>query len=144
MTHGPRGPIVIDTGVFGAQLTRRTWPLGELYRPLAEGRAAVISFITVAELRFGARLATWGPQRLRRLERELRRAETIWPGPELIDAYAALRAWCIKAGHGLGQKDHEADRWVAATAMWLGVPVVAHDAIFANVDGLSLLTKLDL
>jgi len=115
MTHGPRGPVVIDTGVFG-----------------------------VAELRFGARLATWGPQRLRRLERELRRAETIWPGLELIDAYAALRAWCVKAGHGLGQKDHEADRWVAATAMWLGVPVVAHDAIFANVEGLNLLTKLDL
>jgi len=28
--------------------------------------------------------------------------------------------------------------------MWLGVPVVAHDAIFANVEGLNLLTKLDL
>ena len=54
------------------------------------------------------------------------------------------RAWCVKRGHGLGQKDHEADRWVAATAMWLGAPVVAHDAIFANVEGLNLLTKLDL
>ena len=50
MTQAPRGPIVIDTGVFGAQLTPRTWPLGELYRPLVEGRAALISFITVAEL----------------------------------------------------------------------------------------------
>ena len=47
-------------------------------------------------------------------------------------------------GHGLGQKDHEADRWVAATMMWLGLPVVAHDAIFANVEGLNQLTKLDL
>jgi len=26
--------------------------------------------------------------------------------------------------------------------MWLGVPVVAHDAIFKNVDGLELLTRL--
>jgi predicted nucleic acid-binding protein len=47
-------------------------------------------------------------------------------------------------GHGLGKKDHEADRWVAATAMLLGAPVVAHDAIFASVEGLNLLTKLDL
>ena len=47
-------------------------------------------------------------------------------------------------GARAGQKDHEADRWVAATAMWLGAPVVAHDAIFANVEGLNLLTKLDL
>jgi tRNA(fMet)-specific endonuclease VapC len=144
MSQVSRGPVVIDTGVFGAQLTRRTWPLGESYQPLVEGRAALVSFVTVAELRFGARLAGWGPQRLQRLDRELERAETIWPGPELIDTYVALRCWCVKAGHALGQKDHEADRWVAATAMWLGVPVVAHDAILANVEGLTLLTKLDL
>jgi predicted nucleic acid-binding protein len=55
-----------------------------------------------------------------------------------------LRAWCVRAGHGLGQKDHEADRWVAATAIWLGVPLVAHDAIFANVKGLQLLTRLSV
>jgi predicted nucleic acid-binding protein len=54
-----------------------------------------------------------------------------------------LRAQCVKAGHGLGQKDHEADRWVGATAMWLDIPLVAHDAIFAHVEGLTLLTKLD-
>ena len=142
MTQALRGPVVIDTGVFGAQLIPRTWPLGESHRPLVEGRAALISFVTVAELRFGAQLAAWGPRRLRRLGRELERAETIWPGPDLIDAYAALRAWCVKAGHGLGQKEHEADRWVAATAIWLGVPLVAHDAIFANVGGLNLFTKL--
>jgi predicted nucleic acid-binding protein len=143
MTQAPRGPIVIDTGVFGAQLTPRTWPLGELYRPLVEGRAALISFITVAELRFGAQLAAWGPRRLRRLEHELERAETIWPGPDLTGTYAALRAWCVNNGHGLGQKEHEADRWVAATAIWLDIPLVAHDAIFASVEGLRLLTKLD-
>jgi len=144
MSQISRGPVVIDTGVFGAQLTRRTWPLGESYQPIVEGRAALVPFVTVAELRFGARLAVWGPQRLRKLDHELERAETIWPGLELIEAYVALRCLCVRAGHALGQKDHEADRWVAATAMWLGVPVVAHDAIFPNVQGLSLLTKLDL
>lgn len=142
MTQAPRSPVVIDTGVFGAQLTPRTWPLGELYRPLVEGRAVLISFMTVAELRFGARLAAWGPRRRQRLEREQQQAETIWPGPDLTDIYVALRAWCVKKGHGLGQKEHEADRWAAATAIWLGIPVVAHDAIFANVEGLNLLTKL--
>jgi hypothetical protein len=30
----------------------------------------------------------------------------------------------------------EADRWVAATALWLQVPLVAHDRIFANVSNL--------
>jgi hypothetical protein len=50
--------------------------------------------------------------------------------------------WCIRTGHGLGQTEHEADRWVAATAIWLQVPLVAHDGIFANVKDLELLTKL--
>ena len=93
MTPGSRGPVVLDTGVFGAQLAPKTWAIAELYRQLVEGRPVLISFITVAELRFGARLAAWGPRRLDRLERELEGAETVWPGPELTETYAALRAW---------------------------------------------------
>ena len=144
MNQAARGPIVIDTGVFGARLTQRTRPLAGLYQPLIEGRAALVSFVTVAELRFGARLAGWGPARLQSLERQLERAETVWPGPELTDTYAALRVWCVRNGHGLGQKEHEADRWVAAVAIRLGIPLVAHDAIFANVMDLQLLTRLKL
>ena len=144
MSQAAPGPVVIDTGVFGARLTLRTRPLATLYEPLIEGHAALISFVTVAELRFGARLAGWGPERLESLERQMERAEIVWPGPGLTDTYAALRAWCVRSGHGLGQKDHEADRWVAATAIRLRIPLVAHDAIFANVKDLRLLTKLDV
>jgi predicted nucleic acid-binding protein len=143
VTQAQRGPVVIDTGVFGARLTRRTQPLAAAYRPRRDGRPAIISFVTVAELRFGAKLAGWGQTRLQQLEHELDQADTVWPGPSLAEAYATLRAWCVNAGHGLGQKAHEADRWVAATAIWLNVPLVAHDAIFANVKDLRLLTKLD-
>jgi hypothetical protein len=42
----------------------------------------------------------------------------------------------------LGHKEHEADRWAAATAVRLRVPLVAHDRIFANVKDLELLTEL--
>jgi predicted nucleic acid-binding protein len=87
------------------------------YQPLLEGRTTVLSFVTVAELRFGAKLAGWGPSRFQHLEHELGRVDIAWPGEALADVYAELRAWCVKRGHGLGQKDHEADRWVAATAM---------------------------
>jgi predicted nucleic acid-binding protein len=65
-----------------------------------------------------------------------------WPDQGLVDAYAVLRVWCSSRGQGLGHKEHEADRWIAATAMCLGIPLVAHDAIFAKVDGLDLLTRL--
>jgi predicted nucleic acid-binding protein len=136
--------VLIDTGVFGARLTPRGRPLATAYRSLLEGRPAVISFITVAELRYGAKLAGWGPSRLSRLERELVRVDTVWPGPNLTETYATVRTWCARTGHGLGGKDHEADRWVAASAIWLGIPLVAHDAIFANVKDLVLLTRLGL
>lgn len=68
---------------------------------MLEGRPAVISFATVAELEYGARLAGWGPDRLRRLEYEVGRAEIVWPGPHLTEVYATLRAWCVRTGHGL-------------------------------------------
>jgi predicted nucleic acid-binding protein len=133
-------PLLTSAGPHSARWAgphRRLWLLP------SEGRPAIISFVTVAELRFGAKLARWGPTRLQQLEHELDQADTVWPGPSLAEAYATLRTWCVKAGHGLGQKAHEADRWVAATAIWLGVPLIAHDAIFANVKDLRLLTKLD-
>lgn len=39
-------------------------------------------------------------------------------------------------GHALGQKIHEADRWVAATALALELDLVAGDRIFDDVPGL--------
>lgn len=129
----PRGPIVIDTGVFAAELTRSGAALAERYRPLIEGRNVFISFVTRAEVRFGAKRAGWGDARMRRLEQRFVAVEVVWPGPELVEEYADLRAWCVANGHGLGQKEHEADRWIAATARWLDVPLVSDDQIFRHV-----------
>jgi predicted nucleic acid-binding protein len=110
MSLGSRGPVVIDTGVFAARLTPSGSLLAARYRPVLAVRPAVVSFVTVGELGYGARLAGWGPGRLRRLEYEIARAEIVWPGPNLVEAYVSLRTWCVRTGHGLGQKEHEADR----------------------------------
>ena len=69
-------------------------------------------------------------------------ADVVLPGPELIDTYVSLRHQCVSTGHGLAQKEHEADRWVAATALWMELPLVAPDGIFKDVPGLQLLTLL--
>jgi predicted nucleic acid-binding protein len=63
MIPGSRGPIVVDTGVFGARLTPSGRLLAALYRPMREGRRVVVSFVTVAELEYGARLAGAEPSR---------------------------------------------------------------------------------
>lgn len=99
-----RGAVVVDTGVFSAELVRRGVGLANAYRPLLEGRPFIVSFVTAAEVRFGARHAGWGAPRLRRLEQRLGRARIVWPGPELVEVYADLRSSCMRDGHALGQR----------------------------------------
>ncbi|HUR23915.1 MAG TPA: PIN domain-containing protein [Acidimicrobiales bacterium] len=113
---GPGGQGVVDTNVFGAELTRRGAALADAYRGHVEGRSLFIFFVAMAEISYGARLAQWGELRLRSLEARLGAAEIVWAGSGLVDAYVSVRQECAVSGHVLGQKHHEADRWVAATA----------------------------
>ncbi len=134
--------VVVDTNVFGSDLLRRGAPLAALYRPLLEGRAFVLSFQTVAELRFGALRQGWGTRRLARLDERVARAEVVWAGPDLLAEYVALRVRCARVGHGLAQSHHDADRWIAATAIRLGIPLISHDTVFKEAPGLILETAV--
>jgi predicted nucleic acid-binding protein len=59
-------------------------------------------------------------------------------GDELVSVYAGLRVACERIGHALGQHNHDADRWIAATALRLGIPLVSNDRIFVGVPDLQL------
>lgn len=137
-----RSTTVVDTNVFSADLLRATQHLVELYQPLLTGRRFLISFQTVAEIRFGAQRRGWGAARTSRLDEKLAYAEVVWPGPALLDTYIDLRVACERVGHALGQHDHDSDRWIAATATHLDVPLISHDGIFRNVPGLVFETAL--
>jgi predicted nucleic acid-binding protein len=134
---GSRGPVVIDTDVFSADLIPGS-RLGELYRPVTIGRPAFVSFQTVAEVRYGAVRRGWGEARMRRLEAKMLDATVVQTGPQLILVCAQLRVACADAGHALAQREHTGDRWIAATALRLGLPLVSNDGIFQNVPGLIL------
>jgi predicted nucleic acid-binding protein len=134
-----RGPVVIDTNVFGADLVPGS-RLARLYAPIVTGRPAFISFQTVTELRYGALRRGWGSSRMLKLETKIQLAEVVHTGPELVLVCAQLRADCVAVGHALGQPEHNADRWIAATAIRLGIPLVSNDAIFRDVPGLTLET----
>ena len=135
-TPKSRGPVVVDTDVYGAVLTGSL--LAVRYQSLIVARPVFLSFQTVAELRFGAALRGWGSARLLKLEARIAAAEIVHSGPELIETYAHLRVECWRVGHALAQKEHNADRWVAATAIRLRVPLVSNDGIFVNTPGLTL------
>ncbi len=131
------GPIVIDTDVFSAGLVPGS-RLAERYAALITGRPAFISFQTVGELRYGALQRGWGAVRMLKLEARIGLAEVVHTGPDLVLAYAQLRADCHAAGHALAQREHNADRWIAATAVRLAIPLVSNDGIFRDVPGLTL------
>jgi predicted nucleic acid-binding protein len=62
----------------------------------------------------------------------------VHSAPDLVRIYAQLRADCVAAGHALGKRDHDADRWIAATALRLDIPLVSNDGISENAPGLRL------
>lgn len=106
------------------------------WRATINGRSIVVSFVTVTELRFGAIKAGWGEIRRRGLERVLAQLVVVQPDDDLMRVCAQLRADSWTSGHALGHKVHEADRWIAATAMVLGIELVTGDEVFRNVAGL--------
>ena len=94
--------------------------------------------MTVTELRYGALRAGWGELRRRQLERSLADVDVIQTSGVLIDRCASVRAELSHDGHALAQKIHKADRWVAATAVALGLELVAGDGIFENAASLDV------
>ncbi len=75
-----------------------------------------------------------------KLDARIDQAEIIHTGPELIGVYAQLRINCERIGHPLHQREHDADRWIAATAIRLAIPLVSNGRIFGDVPGLTLET----
>ncbi|HYB29259.1 MAG TPA: PIN domain-containing protein [Solirubrobacteraceae bacterium] len=84
--------------------------------------------------------AGWGQARMLRMEAKIHRVEVVHSGPELVAAYAQLRAECEAADYALGHKAHTGDRWIAATAIRLGIPLVSNDGIFRGAPGLQVET----
>jgi hypothetical protein len=54
-----------------------------------------------------------------KLDTTIHRVEVVHTGPELTLVYAQLRADSEAAGHALAEREHNADCWIAATALRL-------------------------
>jgi len=137
------GPAVVDTMVFSWSLAAQPTEVSRRYAHHLVGRTLVLAAQTVAELRYGARARSWGEQRRTALEERIGRLPVAGVDDLLTTAYADLKDQCVRAGHALGQKLHDGDRWIAATAIRYGIPLVSHDGIFRNTPGLRLITELE-
>lgn len=129
--------LVVDTNIVSYMLGSA--PLALRYRPVVRGREVAMSFQTVAEVLYGARMGHFPPS----FDTNWRELRDAWPtvpyDDELIDIYAAIRAQANRAGRGLTSPD----AWVASTALWLQVPLVTHDRDFRNIPELTVITFAD-
>jgi predicted nucleic acid-binding protein len=135
------GTVLVDTNVFTARLRERS-PLATRYAKHLFGQRIALAPQTVAEARYGALNANWGPARQERLARLVARARILPVDIATIEAVAELRNQCRMIGHPLHQSNHNADLWIAATAIRWSIPLVAHDAVFTGCPGVQLLTEL--
>jgi len=139
MTEARRPGVVVDTMVMSWLFADRPDPLALRYRDLIGMAPVVLAFQTIMEIRYG-RYERDGPSC----------AVVVWSGGwwslsslNPTTRHHHLRGaspGCQQIGHALGGKVHDGDRWIAATAIHLGLPLVPEDRAFHGAPRLELLT----
>lgn len=117
--------VVLDTTIASMMLNQN--PLLALYYVHLLNASWLISFQTVAEMRFGALKANWGVSRQQQLEVFLQRFQIIPYTAPLATQWAEVRLDAERVGLRL----EAGDAWIAATARLLNAPLLTHDKDFS-------------
>jgi tRNA(fMet)-specific endonuclease VapC len=131
--------IVCDTDV--ASFILKPDPTrGPRYARHVEHATVVLAFCTVAELRLGAELRNWGADRRARMEQFISDCDVHYTDDALCTAWSGLIASRRRVGRPMAPHD----AWIAATALYLQVPLITHNAgHFADTPGLVVITEPD-
>jgi len=129
------GRIIADTNVV-SYLMKGT-DLGQRYKRHLAGKVVGIVFVTVAEMHYGAEKSNWGDIRRRELEEHLRNFVVLPYSNEIAKVYARVVVGRERAGRRISWPD----AWIAASALWHGLPLVSHDGDFDDIPGLQLVTE---
>jgi len=103
--------ILVDTDVFsyifhGHEQAR-------FFRPYLEHKSLAVSFMTVAELYYGAYKAAWGTSRIVRLENQLKNYVILPYDIFVCQHWARIRKDCEEQGRSINHPD----AWIAACAL---------------------------
>jgi predicted nucleic acid-binding protein len=110
------------------------------YAPHFQGRTLVLPFAVVAEMLYGVEERNWGFARRHQLEAFVRHYQSEYPNYATCEIWAEIRA----TAQSLGRPIERQDAWVAATALYLGAPLVTHNARhYIGVPGLQVITEPD-
>jgi tRNA(fMet)-specific endonuclease VapC len=133
--------VIVSAILVGTQRAREAELLSR-YDIHLRGTSIVLSFATVSELRYGSLKGGWGDARKQGMEDWFSEVATVvMPDNGLVNVCANLRDQCRRRGHALSDKIHDSDRWIAATAIRHGLPLISDDGIFREVPGLALLQE---
>lgn len=127
--------MVVDTDVISFLFKGHT--TGSLYRADLDGRALLISFMTLAELDRWAIQATWGEKR--------RDCLKLYLQPFVVMPYnrALCLAWAevMSGAQARGYRIECADAWIAATALLYDIPLVTHNRNdYLGIPGLTVIS----
>ncbi len=126
--------LVVDTDVISYIF--KWHPLAAHYVDLLTDKEPVISFTTLAEMRFGGLEAKWGFPKRNLLERYLSEFAVSYPDDRLCSLWAEVTHESNRKGHPVSAPD----AWIAATARYLDTPLVTHNSKhYAHLKDLVLL-----
>src|SRR3954451_24581159 len=114
-------PCVVDTDVLSFLF--KSDSRSQLYSQHLAGKLLVVSFMTVAELEYGAFKSNWGVPRMRQLEAHIQQF-VIYPFDRSM-----CRVWAqiTDSVRRQGRTIHTADAWIAATAVRHSIPLISHN-----------------
>jgi tRNA(fMet)-specific endonuclease VapC len=129
--------IVVDTDIISYVLKGHS--RADAYASDLRNKQIVISFMTVAELKRWAIKKGWGPNRVAKLNHQLRQVIIYPVDMELCQTWAEV----IVAAENQGRPISPQDAWIAATALKEHLPLVTNNAKdYRSVPGLTIITRL--
>ncbi|MGA2146113.1 MAG: PIN domain-containing protein [Bryobacteraceae bacterium] len=127
--------VVVDTDVVS--FVFKNHPIATRYDIELVGRAALVSFMSVAELERWTLQHRWGAQRIHWLHVYLRRFTVVPSSPDLCRAWARV----MVDAQAAGRRIECADAWIAATALLYQAPLITHNrGHFLGVPGLQVVS----
>ncbi len=144
---------LLDTNILllYLRLHSKAGEIDRLYQPLYASNTAIISTVTIGELKALAVMNGWGAQRLKKMK-ELIKEFLVIPvdAEDLLDMYAEIDAFSqgrlpshptSLSARNMGKND----LWIAATAALTGAKLITTDKDFDHLDGKFLeLIRIDL
>lgn len=137
----PAELVVLDTDVWSHLygVKGREHPDLSRWRRLLTGKTVVIAAQSRAEILAWILIRDLGVARQARILTQLDRTPTVPVDEQVIGRYARLTADARARGDALAAREHTADRWVAATALAIGAPLLTADRIYRHDPDLFLL-----